>query len=83
MKNVVRLPALIFAALSALYWSGVQAFWMLSSTAYANAYAQKPPLAIDLTVTATPTAIYMLVCVLFCHWLALRVARHLSKSEGQ
>lgn len=81
MKNRVRVPALIFALLSTVYWAGVQGFWMILTTAYGLRFFEELPYYATWLVTAGPMALYALVTVLFCHWFANRVTRGVAPKE--
>lgn len=73
----VRRPAIVFALLSALYWA---LFSDLSSSLHAMnaASGSHVPLYEDWLINGLPAIIYAVACLLFCHWLARRVARQVA-----
>ena len=77
MKVRVRRPAIIFALLSAIYWA---LFSDLNSSLHAMHAASSSPMPLyeDWLINGLPAIIYAVACLLFCHWLARRVARQLA-----
>jgi len=77
VKLRVRRPATIFALLSAIYWALVSDLGRsLRGVNLTDGALQ--PLYEDWLVNGLPAIIYAVVCLLFCHWLARRVARQVA-----
>ena len=77
MKLRIRRPAIAFALLSAFYWA---IFSDLGSSVRATYTASRShmPLYEDWLLNGLPAIVYAVVCLLFCHWLARRVARQVA-----
>ena len=77
MKLRVRRPAIIFALLSAIYWALVSDVGRsLYGVNLTDGALQ--PIYEDWLVNGLPAVIYAVACLLFCHWLARRVARQIA-----
>ena len=68
----IRRPAILFAIISAIYWQGVAGF-----IGIINPLAGKdvPPFWMVAFANIVPAALYAVVTLVFCHWLARRVLR--------
>jgi len=83
VTSIIRTPTLLFSIASALYWRGIEAFWGGLRSAYAVAYESSPPTVATWLVTVVPTIIYALICALFFHWVARRLAKKIYISKGE
>ncbi|MEO7691366.1 MAG: hypothetical protein ABIS51_18935 [Sphingomonas sp.] len=77
MKLHIRRPAIAFALLSAIFWalssdlgSSVRAMYAADRT--------HMPVYEDWLFNGLPAIVYAVACLLFCHWLARRVARQVA-----
>ena len=75
MKPRVRRPAILFALFSAIYGMMVQGIWQVAFLGLAPSHPQPFPIWL---VTSLPAIVYAVICLLFCHWLARRVARQIA-----
>ena len=80
MKRFVRFSGLGFAVASVLFWHSVIVLRDVVPAVQQTAYDSEPGLLQDWLMTGLPSIIYGLLCVLFCHWFARRIASKL-KSE--
>ena len=77
MRVRIRRPAMAFAVLSALYWALISDLWRsLRGVNLTDGSLQ--PIYEDWLLNGLPAIIYAVVCLLFCHWLARRVARQIA-----
>jgi hypothetical protein len=77
MKIHIRRPAIAFALLSAIYWALVSDLGRSLRGVHLTGGALQP-IYEDWFVNGLPAIIYAVVCLLFCHWLARRVARQVA-----
>jgi len=75
VKFRVRLTAILFAVLSALYWRWVPEFWNAALSTYDGTL---PFVFLQYSV---PLAIYALICLYVFHRLTRRLARHFMESD--
>ena len=78
MKRFVRLSGLGLAVASALYWQLVIMIRDVVPAVQQAAYNSEPGLLQAWFMTGLPLIIYGLLCVLFCHWFARKIAYRLK-----
>lgn len=72
----IRRPAILFAVASAIYWQGVAAFIGIINPLAGKDVA---PFWMVALANIVPAALYAVSALIFCHWLARRVLRQISK----
>ena len=80
MKLNIRRPAILFSLLSAFYWLTFQSFGQLVFSS--RTASQRPDMWVVWLLTSLPAILYAIICLLFCHWLARRVARQIAALPG-
>ena len=78
MKRFIRFSALGLAVASALYWQLVLMLHDVVPAVQQAAYNSEPGLLQSWLMTGLPSIIYGLLCVLFCHWFARKIANRLK-----
>jgi hypothetical protein len=77
----IRIAAIVFALVSAIYWAGCQYFFDLNLTRAIGQQFELPTIVV-LWLPTVPILIYALTCLLFFHWLKRRLIKALtSRSE--
>ncbi|RHW19131.1 hypothetical protein D1610_03170 [Sphingomonas gilva] len=76
----IRRASILFALGSAIYWYGVAAFVGIISPLGGLDVA---PYWMVALASVGPAALYAIITLLFCHWLARRVLRQAQKRSDQ
>ncbi|MDB5703104.1 MAG: hypothetical protein JWN66_220 [Sphingomonas bacterium] len=77
MRVNIRRPAIVLSLLSAFYWLTFQSFGQFVFSSQTASH-QHPDMWVVWLLTGLPAIVYAIACLLFCHWLARRVARQVA-----
>ena len=76
MKALLRWSALGFAIFSVMYWEAILMGRQAAKDLALSAYDAPLSRLAEWIWFSVPAIIFAMVSVLFCHWLARRVARY-------
>ncbi|TPG56085.1 hypothetical protein EAH76_00445 [Sphingomonas glacialis] len=79
MRMRVRRPAILFAIGSAIYWESVAAFLSMMNPLAGHNVA---PFWMVAMANCLPAALYAVITLFFCHWLARRIVRDVTSTKG-